>query len=70
MKYNLYGNGEDDLFDLENDPFELKNLADDPAWSDIKSEMRIQLLAKTPDWFLNVQASDWKTRNWQSTTHR
>jgi len=66
LKYNLYGNGEEEFFDLEKDPLELKNLADDPAWSDKKSEMREQLLARTPDWFLNVQPSDWERRSWQS----
>jgi arylsulfatase A-like enzyme len=64
LKYNLYGNGEEELFELENDPLELQNIADDPEWADSKDEMRHALLARTPDWFLNVEPEDWEERKW------
>lgn len=35
----------EELYDIENDPEEIANLADDPAYSDLKDQMRTQLFA-------------------------
>ena len=64
IKYSLFGNGEEELYDLDADPFELHNLADDAEWIQQKAQMRETLLARTPDWFLNVKAGDWESRKW------
>ncbi len=39
IKYNIKGNRTTQLFDLEEDPWEKKNLADDPAFSDRCKQM-------------------------------
>jgi len=57
-----------ELFDLENDPWELNNLADDPAYSEVKTE----LLAHLNDWRENVindrgVNESFKTGGWSPT---
>ena len=64
LKLNLYGNGEEEFFNLEEDPFELKNLANESRWSAKKLELKQELLKRTPSWFMNVKASDWTKGNW------
>jgi len=44
-RYILCGNGEEELYDHENDPYEWHNLADDPAHDALKESLRTQLLA-------------------------
>ena len=38
-KYNRYLNGGEELYNLRNDPGELKNLAGNPFFNDMKREM-------------------------------
>jgi hypothetical protein len=70
VKYSLFGNGEEELYDLSTDPLELHNLANDARWTQQKARMRERLLARTPDWFLNTKASDWDDRHWRCTAPR
>jgi len=46
-RYLSYGDGGEELYDLESDPHEWKNLADDSEFSDIKKKMRA-MLPKNP----------------------
>jgi len=39
FKYVFNGFDEDELYDLKNDPHEMRNLADDPAYDPLKREM-------------------------------
>ena len=43
FKYGWNCSNFDDLFDLESDPHEMRNLIDDPAYADLISEMRADL---------------------------
>ncbi|MEI6603134.1 MAG: sulfatase-like hydrolase/transferase [Clostridia bacterium] len=43
-RYIWYGNGEEELYEFINDPGETKNLALDPAYKDLKLNMKLQLL--------------------------
>jgi arylsulfatase A-like enzyme len=53
-KYNYYFGDTDELYDLHNDPAELKNLAPDPGYRNLLYEMRLRLA----DWAeLNVGLS-------------
>jgi len=42
-RYLSYGDGGEELYDLESDPHEWKNLADDPGFSEIKKKMKAKL---------------------------
>ena len=42
-RYTLCSNGEEELYDYQSDPREWKNLAADPAYADIKAELRKRL---------------------------
>lgn len=42
-KYVRYATGEEELYDLAADPFELENLADDPRWLGALDELRVRL---------------------------
>lgn len=46
-RYISYGDGGEELYDLESDPHEWKNLADDSGFSEIKKKMRA-MLPKNP----------------------
>jgi len=46
-RYISYGDGGEELYNLENDPHEWKNLADDSGFTDIKKRMRA-MLPKNP----------------------
>ena len=45
--YSIYDNGEELLFDLENDPHQLRNVAQDSSAKDLLDQMRVRLLKKT-----------------------
>ena len=57
----------DELYDIENDPFELNNLANDPAFAKVKAEMQ-QALA---DWRVMVKdqgvSDDFRNGGWPAT---
>ena len=42
-KYVEYSTGEKELYDLKNDPYELENIADKPAYAEIQSQLKIRL---------------------------
>lgn len=48
-KYCFWGNGDEVLFDLENDPHELRNIARETATKPLLDEMRVLLMKKTID---------------------
>ena len=39
FKYVFNGFDDDELYDLKNDPYEMRNVADDPAYEGIKREL-------------------------------
>ena len=45
--YSIYDNGEEILFDLENDPHQLHNLSGAPKAANLLGKMRKRLLLKT-----------------------
>jgi arylsulfatase A-like enzyme len=53
-KYVLYGGGEEELYDLQTDPYELQSEAGTPTFAAIRSELRSDLmrlcLPKPPGW--------------------
>ena len=48
-KYVYYPFDEDELYDLESDPWELRNLAHDPNWQTVLREMRARLVQRMRD---------------------
>jgi arylsulfatase A-like enzyme len=42
-KYVEYSTGEKELYDLNNDPYELENIADKPAYADIQKQLKVRL---------------------------
>jgi arylsulfatase A-like enzyme len=42
-KYVRYGTGEEELYDLASDPFELQSLSSDPAWADERAALAARL---------------------------
>ena len=42
-RYAEFHDGSAMLFDEENDPHELRNLADDPKWADVRKELSATL---------------------------
>jgi N-acetylglucosamine-6-sulfatase len=52
--YVLYGTGEEELYDLETDPYQLSNLASDPAFASIRNQYRLRVsllcLPQPPGW--------------------
>lgn len=44
-RYTLCSSGEEELYDFETDPHEWKNLASDPKFSEVKAELKEQLIA-------------------------
>ncbi len=62
-KYNLYLPEGEELYDLKEDPGECTNLANDPKYSEIKSDLRKKLekwIEKNDDPFFSQQATDRK----------
>jgi arylsulfatase A-like enzyme len=52
FRYTLYSNDAEELYDHRNDPHEWKNLAKDPGYKQVKSEMKrklFELLGDNPD---------------------
>jgi arylsulfatase A-like enzyme len=41
--YNLYSNGDDELYNLEDDPYQLSNVADDPDLASLKASLKARL---------------------------
>jgi arylsulfatase A-like enzyme len=42
-QFSVYGNGEEELYDLQADPYELENRAGDPEFAGIKAELAARL---------------------------
>jgi N-acetylglucosamine-6-sulfatase len=42
-QFSVYGNGEQELYDLEADPYELENRAGDPAYAEVRAELAERL---------------------------
>ena len=49
-KYVEYVTNETELYDLQNDPFELQNETNNPDFADVKTEMAARLRQLRPDW--------------------
>jgi len=47
LRFISYGDGGEELYDLESDPHEWKNLADDSGFREIKKKMKA-MLPKNP----------------------
>lgn len=45
LEYNVKGERHTQLFDLKNDPWEMKNLADNPSFQAIKNDLKQEMLA-------------------------
>jgi hypothetical protein len=41
--YALYGNGEEELYDLQVDPYELDNRAYDPSFTTVRADLAARL---------------------------
>jgi arylsulfatase A-like enzyme len=41
--YNVYSDGDDELYNLDNDPYQLNNLAGDPALASLKASLKSDL---------------------------
>ena len=59
-KYNYYGTGESELYDLKNDPNEKTNLAQDPQYKNIANEMKGHIL----DWLLTATETEQIAPRW------
>jgi len=59
-KYNYYPPGYQELYDLENDPHELENLATDPAYNKVVDEMKQRIL----NWLITADETDQIAKEW------
>jgi choline-sulfatase len=59
-KYNYYPPSQQELYDLENDPDEYQNLADDPACQTVVAEMKGRLL----DWLITATETEQIAPRW------
>ncbi len=59
-KYNYYPEGFAELYDLENDPLEQRNVADDPAFRSVADEMKGRIL----DWLITSNETDQIAHTW------
>jgi arylsulfatase A-like enzyme len=50
------------LFDLVNDPWEMNNLAEDPAYADVLSQLRAEMIRYSHEW--NDRDSEWGQMFW------
>jgi arylsulfatase len=59
-KYNYYPTAQQELYDLENDPGEYQNLADDPKYKAVVDEMKGRLL----DWLITATETEQIAPRW------
>jgi len=59
-KYNYYPEGYAELYDLQNDLREMKNLADDPMYHEVVFEMKDRLL----HWLTTADETDQIAPRW------
>jgi arylsulfatase len=59
-KYNYYPEGHEELFDLENDPGEFTNLANDPAHKTVRDEMMQRMM----DWLITATETEQIAEKW------
>ena len=41
--YNLYSDGEDELYNLDSDPYQLTNIADNPGLASLRASLKAEL---------------------------
>jgi hypothetical protein len=41
--YNVYSDGDDELYDLDDDPYQLNSVADDPGLASLKASLNAEL---------------------------
>lgn len=63
-RYSRYGNGEEELFDHDNDPLEYKNLIGSKELEKLRTSEQAVLLATLPPWASQAEKPDWTTMDW------
>jgi arylsulfatase A-like enzyme len=63
IEYNVDGNRTVQLFDLENDPFEIKNIACEPASQQVLEKLKAKLREFSFQW--DDRGSKWGKKFWQ-----
>ena len=59
--YARYGSGEQELYDLREDPFELRNAANDPAYAPADATHRRALALGRTSWISSASRSGWSS---------
>ena len=72
-KYNLYRQWGEELYDLEQDPLELRNLAEQESTAPVKAELRAELerwMKDNADPFETLEVSELRTQSWRDASDR
>lgn len=68
-RYNLFSNGEEELYNLETDPHETRNLTTpEKVDAEIKGVLRCMkdaLLKQAPAWYGKLAPDDWEKHQWE-----
>ena len=65
FKLNINLNSSDELYDLENDPYELKNLISDDSYAKIRDELHDKILERMNKTRDPLRGYVWKCRPWR-----